>query len=568
MAGLPYLVMEYCAGGSLQDFLDRQEPLDWQIVARLGEQVASGLAAAHARGLVHRDIKPSNILLQAEGWPRVASPAKIGDFGLAQVADESRLTETGQVAGTPMYMAPEQALGGALDGRADLFSLGSVLYALCTGQEPFPGGSPLVVLRQVCELTPLPVRLLNPAVPPWLAALIARLHARLPADRFRSAAEVAELLRYNLQHPESPRVVPPPRSDKRSLRRRFGLVALAVCAGLLLAGGLLPGDGSRSSMTSGLLPTPPAEEKPVPLLARATLTGHSRQVSAVAFSPDGKIVVTGSDDTTVRCWDAATGEETKKLEGHEAKILALTFRDAGKVLVSVGLDGVIRQWDTTEWKEQGGLKHVGGAIHRGAFGSGLLAVDGSNSQSVELWDLSKETDKPRQKLQPKNHATIMGLAFTRDGKTLATGDTGGQICLWDAAGGTERARFPGDALGVRSLAFTPDGQKLASTGSDNKDVSLWEVPTGRRLAVLAGHGSSIVSMVFSPDGERLAIGDRDGSVQIVAVRTGRQLALQQHAHKGPIWALAFSPDGRTLATAGEDHLARLWDLSDLPADRH
>jgi serine/threonine-protein kinase len=164
--GLPFLVMEYVAGGSLQEYLDAQGPPDWRAVARLGAQVAAGLAAAHARGLVHRDIKPSNILLHGEAAPGHLGAARICDFGLARAAEEVRLTLSGTVVGTPMYMAPEQARCEAVDARADLFSLGSVLYALATGQEPFPPGNPMAVLRQVCEVVPRPVRELNPAVPP------------------------------------------------------------------------------------------------------------------------------------------------------------------------------------------------------------------------------------------------------------------------------------------------------------------------------------------------------------------------------------------------------------------
>src|SRR5262249_43774192 len=189
--GLPFLVMEHVAGGSLQDYLDRPGPPDWREIARLGEGIAAGLGGAPGRGLAHRDIKPSNILLDTDGPHAGLGTSKISDFGVARVADEVRLTQTGIVPGTPMYMAPEQALCEPLDHRADLFSLGSVLYALCTGHEPFAGGSPMAVLRQVCEATPRPIRELNPAIPPWLAATVERLHAKRPADRFASAPALA-----------------------------------------------------------------------------------------------------------------------------------------------------------------------------------------------------------------------------------------------------------------------------------------------------------------------------------------------------------------------------------------
>src|SRR5262245_25481364 len=131
--GLPYLVMEYVEGPSLQERLDGGKPLPLPEVLRIGAQVAAGLAAAHALGLVHRDVTPANILLDQSGR------AKLTDFGLARAAADIRLTQSGVVAGTPQYMAPEQGRGEPVDPRADLFSLGSVLYAMCTGGPPFRG---------------------------------------------------------------------------------------------------------------------------------------------------------------------------------------------------------------------------------------------------------------------------------------------------------------------------------------------------------------------------------------------------------------------------------------------
>jgi serine/threonine protein kinase len=188
-AAVPYLVMEYIEGCTLEALLRRGGPLGLKEVLRIGLQVASGLAAAHKQGLVHRDVKPANILLE-NGVQRV----KLTDFGLARAADDASLTQSGVIAGTPLYMAPEQAADEPIDARTDLFSLGGVLYEMCTGQPAFGAPSSVAVLRRVCNETPRPIREVNPDIPKALCRLIERLHAKNPADRPASAQEVADLL--------------------------------------------------------------------------------------------------------------------------------------------------------------------------------------------------------------------------------------------------------------------------------------------------------------------------------------------------------------------------------------
>jgi serine/threonine protein kinase len=187
---LPYLVMEFVPGETLQHRLDRTGPLDVPEVLRIGRQVAEGLAAAHAQGLIHRDIKPANVLI--ESGP--AGRAKLSDFGLARAADDASNSQSGIVAGTPMFMAPEQALGESLDHRADLFSLGSMLYTMLTGHPPFRAPNTLAVLKRVVEDTPRPIRDIIPEVPEWLCRVVEKLLAKDPAGRFQSAREVADLL--------------------------------------------------------------------------------------------------------------------------------------------------------------------------------------------------------------------------------------------------------------------------------------------------------------------------------------------------------------------------------------
>jgi serine/threonine-protein kinase len=231
--GLPYLVMEYVPGRSLQERLDRDGPLSLTEVLRIGMQTAAGLAAAHAQGLVHRDVKPANILLE-NGVERV----RLTDFGLARAVADAALTQSGVVAGTPQYMAPEQARAEAVDHRADLFSLGSTLYAMCTGHPPFRAESAVAVLRRVSDDPPRPVRELNPDVPEWLAAIIARLHAKDPAQRYQSAAEVADLLGRCLAHVQQPLVLPLPPAVLPAAARprvRRGRLLLGAFATALLA---------------------------------------------------------------------------------------------------------------------------------------------------------------------------------------------------------------------------------------------------------------------------------------------------------------------------------------------
>lgn len=203
---IPYLVMECIIGQTLQQKLDRTGPLSVLEILRIGYQIATGLSAAHALGLIHRDIKPANILLE-NGVERV----KITDFGLARAGDDASLTQSGIVCGTPMYMAPEQAQGEALDGRADLFSLGSTLYAMCTGRPPFRATTTMAVLKRVVEDHPRPIREINPEIPEWLCEIVDKLLAKNPAERFQSASEVAALFSQHLAHLQHPQTPAPPR---------------------------------------------------------------------------------------------------------------------------------------------------------------------------------------------------------------------------------------------------------------------------------------------------------------------------------------------------------------------
>jgi eukaryotic-like serine/threonine-protein kinase len=233
--GLPYIVMQYVAGASLQRRIELQGPLDTCEIVRIAMQVSAGLAAAHSQGIVHRDIKPANILLE-HGLDR----AMVTDFGLARVSDSASITVSSVVAGTPSFMAPEQARGESIDERSDLFSLGSVMYSMCTAYPPFRSETIYGLLRRICEDEPRPIREINPQIPEWLSAFVDKLHAKAKDDRFDSAEQVSQLLRHELAHLQSPTSISTPARPwfvpRASTSARLAIILTgAIAAALLVA---------------------------------------------------------------------------------------------------------------------------------------------------------------------------------------------------------------------------------------------------------------------------------------------------------------------------------------------
>jgi serine/threonine protein kinase len=333
---LPYIVMQFVAGQSLQDRLDRTGPLQLPEILRIGMQTASGLAAAHAQGLVHRDVKPANILLE-NGVERV----KITDFGLARAADDASLTQSGTVAGTPAFMSPEQAEGKPVDHRSDLFSLGSVLYALCTGRPPFRADTSMAVLKRVCEDAPTPIRAANSEVPDWLVDAITKLHAKDPSARFQSAAEVAEVLGRRLAQVQHPSVVPipavinPADESPTPIRRLRSRHRWATAAGVLAATLAVLGTTEATGVTN------------VRATAIRILTPEGKLVVEtddpdvkVTVEGDGDLVITGAGPREVRL-KAGSYRLTATRDGKPVKLDRdlVTITRGDRQIVRIRLEG-------------------------------------------------------------------------------------------------------------------------------------------------------------------------------------------------------------------------------------
>ncbi|HLN33281.1 MAG TPA: protein kinase [Gemmataceae bacterium] len=551
---LPYLVMEYVPGASLEEHLERTGRFALEDILRIGAQVASGLAAAHAQGLIHRDIKPANILLETG-----AESVKLTDFGLARAADDAKLTQSGTVAGTPLYMAPEQARGETLDYRADLFSLGSVLYAMCTGVTPFEAGTPLAVLRRITEERPRPIHEINPAIPDWMEEIVEKLQAKKPANRFESAAEVAEMLNQYLAHVRQPSMVHLPRCPRLRARQRRLLLAGFTFLGFACGFGaselwraVSPAQPSTLSATA-LAGNPEVDSSSSAL---KTLHANMGPIWSVAFAPDGSSLALALDDGTVKIWDLKSERVSATLNAHKGPVWAVAYNKDGSLLATASDDGTAKVWNLATAEARTPFRHRT-AVRAVAFaGDGKSLATGSRDGSVRIWSLSTGEETV---IIHGHEGVIMSVAFSPDGKTVASASGDKTVKLWDAATGHEQLTLSGHTGGVYSVAFSPDNKFIASGGWD-KTVQVWDTSTGTSYAVFRGHAQDVWSVAFAADGRTLASGSEDRTVKVWDLASQQELATLK-GHTSTVYSVAFSPDSQTLASGGRDGTVKLWDVN-------
>jgi WD40 repeat protein len=575
-AGHPYMALEYCPGGGLDRKL-AGTPLPPREAAVLAQTLARAVQAAHDKGVVHRDLKPANVLLADGGVPKVT------DFGLAKRLDSGGLTATGNVMGTPSYMAPEQALGEAarIGPATDVYALGAILYELLTGRPPFRAATTWDTLGQVINDIPVSVRQLQPKTPVDLETICLKCLRKDSTGRYRTAAELADDLGRFLGG-EAIRARPAglaERSFKWARRRpaAAGLLLALVAGfiGVLWAYSRAVVEKRRADERAAYARAMEAqlralvdrsdERSAAPdkaamahfVLEFRNLKGHARDVSSVCFSPDGSRLASACFDKTVKLWDAASCSEIRTFKGHADGVSCVCFSPDGKCLASASFDKTVKIWDVASGSEIRTLKGHAGDVNSVCFNpDGTCLASGARDKTVKLWDAASGSEIRTL----KGHAhSVSSVCFSPDGSRLASASFDKTVKLWEAASGSEICTLKGHADGVSSICFSPDGSRLASASFD-KTVKLWDAASCSEIRTLKGHAGDVNGVCFNPDGTCLASGAFDCTVKVWDVAAGTEIRTLQ-GHAGLVLSVCCSIDGRRLASSADDGTVLIWDTT-------
>jgi serine/threonine protein kinase/WD40 repeat protein len=590
-AGTPYMAMQLLQGYPLDVYLKRHSKLELGELLRIGREMALGLAAAHSVGLIHRDIKPGNIWLEAPN-----GRVKILDFGLAKPTDEQKidgeLTATGVIVGTPAYMPPEQARGAKADFRADLFSLGVVLYRLATGTMPFNGDTMMAMLAAVIADDPIPVRELNPNVPEPLAKLIHELMEKKPQNRPKSANEVAERLQQIQLGTAAAIALPMQVIPLDALP-----TATYVAPGADPFADLDATDPvevvSRPAAARSLPTMPAATKKPTPKWSLVALGLFLLVVAALVpqiismMTPKGTLVIESNDpdvEITVKQGSATLVDKSKgrefTLKIGDDYTIDMTEKDGLKLNVNkfeITRNGrttvkVVVQRPPPKPKPDPPTPAIPSAAP-------IVPLAWQGPSPLDALDAAKIPAAEKFDWQPKELIGVLGthaarhwgsgwaLAVSPDGLTIATGGTDKLLRLWDATTLQPRGEIAGLNAVVQRIAFSKDGRQILTLANATSVPEYILCDLTKKVVVerLAPRdkGQPIAGIPFIASDGRLLTATFDapkyeGSVRVVDIKTGALVVeLKGHPAIGYIWT-AFAPDGTRFATLHSGHV-QLWD---------
>jgi WD40 repeat protein len=518
-----YLVQSYIEGDNLAHELARNGTFDESQIHQLLVALLPVLQFIHTHQVIHRDIKPANIIRQ-----RLDQQLILVDFGASKLAGSaSSMNRTGTIIGSAGYTAPEQAVGKAVFA-SDLYSLGVTCVHLLTNVPPFDLYSFTEGIWVWRDFLPM-------AISDRLGQVLDRMLQPAINQRYPSAAIALEALQSSSGGESRSKSLSTPSKSGRSL------LSIPLPTGQL---------------ASALGPV----SSPYPLSWRCirTLEGHANSVSAIAMSPDGKILASGSFDRTIKLWHLGTGALITTLTGHQEPVTSLIFTPDGHTLISGSVDDTVRVWDWEREILYMTLTNSAAAalsLTLDISPDGQAIITGSDDHTVKIWQLSSGR-LMRNLVHPR---AVGAVKISPDGQFLVSGSHDNLIRVWDFSTGEMLYAMGEHLRDVNSLMIGPDSCLLVSGSSDNT-LKIWDLQEGKLLRTLKGHLDWVRAVTISPDGSTIASGSDDHTIKLWDASTGRLLHTlgYRDGHQRGVNAVVFSPDGRTLVSGSGDRTVKLW----------
>lgn len=524
-----YIVQELARGRTLADLVAAGYHPDEAAVRQIAVQVLRilGYLQSLSPPVIHRDVKPQNILRSDDG------EIALVDFGAVKSAVTDGAAGGSTVAGTFGYMAPEQLHGHATTAT-DLYGLGATLVFLLTRRSPadLPQKKLKVDVRA------------HATVSPELASWLDKLLAPAPEDRFATARDALLALDRGM--------APAPGGGSRKAALIAGVALVAAMGGAAVAARSLV-SGRRAALEASAAPTTPADG-PAAMRPVRVLAAHWSAVFALAWSPDGHTLASGSNDATLKLWSPETGQITRTLATPAGRAAAIAFSHDGALIVSAN-DASVTLWDAATGAQVRSFAGASAKVTALAFDPTDTTIWGAALDgTIRSWDRS--TGVPGKQLKHGNRA--FAVAVSPNGQRLATGADDGMVRIWDTRSGAELRSLTHGAT-VDAIAIAPDGQTLISAGDDHT-AKVWLLDRGERMATLTGHTDEVWCVSIQPDGRSAATGGKDGTIRIWDVYSGKLLRSFVADPKG-VLSLATSPDGTLLATGGGAGAVKIWSLA-------
>ncbi len=593
--GWHYLVMEYIEGVSITQFC-RSKAFSIEARLQLFRAVCEAVQFAHQNLVIHRDLKPGNILITLDGTP------KLLDFGIAKLLEPSAasltLTHT-QLPLTPEYASPEQLNNQAITTATDVYSLGVVLYEILTQHKPYCFKSPLLheIARVVSEEEPD-----KPNLDEDLENIVLLAMRKEPPQRYQSIEQFSADLGHYLAGQPVLAQKPSARYRIRKFVRRHKLpVALAILLLLMLAAVVIVSvrqaivartqareqrrqlyaaqfsQAMQEWEAGNLLRlhellnrwSPQAGEEDLRgfewyylqrLLGGESLTmNFSKEIQAMAVSPDGQTIATGMEDGTLILSETETGKQIASFGQHPQGLRCLAYSLDGQFIVTGNNAGVLRLWNASQQKELFTLNaHNNEVIFAVAFApNGKTFATVSSDKTARLWETA--TGKEIKTLIG-HEDWVRSVCFFKDGRTLLTGGNDGTVRRWDIATGRAIATLTDFGNEVTSLALTPDEKSLA-VGGVKSEIKMFDLTTGKVIRTFVGHTDWAFTIALSPDGKLLTGTGPDRTARVWETATGRAVTVIK-AHNYEMTLLAFTPDGHQLVT-GDHTTLKVWEVQNL-----